>query len=393
MSNHQRILEPFQITRGGPLYNFLSWLGLEDKPGKLVLTVFCVAWLPSAILSAIEGTFFSGSDLPFIKDVSMQARLLIALPMLILIKFPIDRKVSAVAAYIHESLINREDQLVVLKKALQKTIKLTHSAIVEAILFVLVIATTISFVKAGVFIGLEGNATSWITTGHAGDESLSYAGYWLFTVSIPFMQFFLIRWFWRYFVWSLFLYRMSKANLNLMPTHPDRSGGLGVILLAQKSFALIFVCGSVIISGQFIAMLLQQPDTFLTLRNEAAAYIIFSIILILLPMLFFLGKLQELKNQGLLDLSKLGVKMSREFEKEWINPTSEKKEIEEKLVDPSMVFDYGGMYDSLQQLRIVPVTLQDLVGLAVLLLIPFLPSLFIHYSVAELLQKLAGLLM
>ena len=68
------------------------------------------------------------------------------------------------------------------------------------------------------------------------------------------------------------------------------------------------------------------------------------------------------------------------------------KRIEEQQVDPSLIYDYSGMYDSLQQLRTVPVTLRDTIGIVVSLYVPFLPILFVHFSVAELLKKIVGML-
>jgi hypothetical protein len=57
-----------------------------------------------------------------------------------------------------------------------------------------------------------------------------------------------------------------------------------------------------------------------------------------------------------------------------------------------MVFDYSGIYESSQQLRTVPVTPRDIIGMALTLFVPFIPIPFIHFSVGELLQKIAGCL-
>ena len=92
-------------------------------------------------------------------------------------------------------------------------------------------------------------------------------------------------------------------------------------------------------------------------------------------------------------MSKLSVELSSTFEKQWLNDIPLEKRIEDQHVDPSMAFDYASMYDLLQQLRIIPVTLRDVASMAIMLLIPFLPILFIYYSAAEVMQKLAGLLL
>jgi hypothetical protein len=57
-------------------------------------------------------------------------------------------------------------------------------------------------------------------------------------------------------------------------------------------------------------------------------------------------------------------------------------------VNPSMIYDYAGMYEYLQQLRPVPITIRDAVSMVIMLFLPFIPILFVHFSVAELLQRI-----
>jgi hypothetical protein len=225
-----------------------------------------------------------------------------------------------------------------------------------------------------------------------GEQTLSLAGYYSVFVSIPFFQFFLLRWLWRYFVWTLLLFRLSKANLKLLPTHADRCGGLGIIILAQRSFCLFFVANAIVISGQFIEQLLKHPDAFLTIRNMGYGFIVICLIFLTFPLVFFAGKLLKTKNEGLLDLSLLGADLSRKFEQEWLDNFTVEKTTEEQPVNPSLIFDYSGMYDSLQKLRVIPVTLRDIGGMGVMLFLPFIPIAFIHFSVAELIQRIAGML-
>ncbi len=320
MDTIDRASEDFSLSEGGPFHDALVKMRLYNNQGKLAVVGLCITWLPLVIITAIEGTLYAGTQLPFLKDVAMQARLLVALPMLI------------------------------------------------------VIGATISLVKGSVYSGLEGGTASWMTATKEGNQTLSFAGDWAVFISIPLFQFFLLRWLWRYFVWVLLLFRLSKTPLSLLPSHADRAGGLGIFILAQRNFNLIFVAASVVISGQLIAQLTLDPDSFSTIRNEVIGYIVICLILVLFPLLFFTGKLAKTKHQGLVDLSNLSADLSRKFEEEWVNDLPIERRIAEKQADPSMVFDYSGIYDSLQQLRIIPI-------------------LFIHFSVGELLKRILGLLM
>lgn len=392
MDTNHNDAENFSLSAGGPFNEALVKMKLNNSQGKLALVALCITWLPLVIITAIEGTLYSGTQMPFLKDIAMQARVLIALPMLVFIKAVIDTKVMEVVKYIAEALMSPEERQLIISTAFRRAKKLTSSGLTEIILLIIVITATIGFVKGDVFSSLHAGTASWMTFTSQGSGTLSVAGYWAVLISIPMFQFFLLRWLWRYFVWTLLLFRLSKSRLNLLATHADRCGGLGIIMMAQRSFNLIFVAGGVVISGQFIAVLIKDPEAFNTIRSEAIAYIVISVVFILIPLLFFMGKLFKTKNEGLLHLSNLGATMSRKFEREWINDLPIEKRIEEKQVDPSMIHDYAGLFDSLQQLRTIPVTLRDVIGLAITLFVPFIPILFIHFSVAELLQKIAALL-
>src|SRR5437764_1473632 len=288
--------ENFSLSEGGPIHDAMLKMHLQNQQGKLAVVGLCITWLPLVIITAFEGTLYSATQLPFLQDVAMQARILVALPMLIMIKITIDSKVIVVTKYLADALMSLEERQEILTTAFRKAKKLTGSALAEIILLLIVIGATINFVKGGVFgaIGAHyGQTTSWMYHTKDGNPMLSVAGYWAIIVSIPIFQFFLLRWLWRYFIWILLLFRLSKAKLNLLPTHPDRAGGLGIVMLSQRSFNLIFVAGSVVISGQFIAQIIQDPDFFNTIRVEVIGYIIICIICILIPLLFFTGKLSN----------------------------------------------------------------------------------------------------
>jgi hypothetical protein len=53
---------------------------------------------------------------------------------------------------------------------------------------------------------------------------------WFVYVSLPVYQFMLFRWLFRIFVWSRFLWQVSRLDLHLVPTHPDRADGLGFVI-------------------------------------------------------------------------------------------------------------------------------------------------------------------
>jgi hypothetical protein len=389
MTMNQFSSEDFAISEGGPLYNYLTKMRLFNTQGRLALLGLAITWFPLAIITAFEGTLYYGAKMPFLNDVAMQARILIALPMMIFIKVVIDNKVTAVIQYISIALLSPDERQLIIETTFARAKKLTSSTLTEIVLLLVVFSFTISMVKAGIYSGLEGDISSWMVSNSDGKQTFSIAGYWAVCVSIPTFQFLLIRWLWRYIVWTILLFRLSKSDLILLPTHPDRSGGLGIIMLAQRAFNLVFVASSVVISGQLMTDLLNHPESFNTIKNEAIGFIVICIILLI----FFTIQLIRTKNEGLLHLSNLGAGMSQKFEKEWINKVPIAEKIEAMTVDPSMVYDYSGIFEAVQKMRPLPITPREIIGMSVMLLVPFIPILFIHFSVAELVQRIAGMLL
>lgn len=250
----QQRKENFSFLEGGLFRNAQVKLGLHHSQGKLALIGLCFAWLPLAILAAIEGTLYSGVELPLLKDVAMNARLLLALPMLIAIRNIIDIKTTAVIKYFTESLLDAEGRERMMTITLPRIRKLACSSLTELILMLIVISFMLGLLKSGVYSGLQSGSTTWKFIGMADGNVISLAGKWAVFVSIPFFQFLLLQWIWRYLMWMLLMFRFAKAPLKLLPTHADRAGGLGIIILAQRTFNTIFIACSIVIASQLMVL-------------------------------------------------------------------------------------------------------------------------------------------
>lgn len=382
----------FSLTDNGIITRVLRKLNLEHKRVLLALMAIGITWLPLVVLSAMDGKLFSGTGLPFLKDIAIQGRILIGIPMLILIRPFVYRRIPRVLKYITEVIIALEERDKFITGALNRAKKSTDAGWSEIVILLIVIAFAVSpTAQITTFIS-EHQSASWLFDENTGNSILSKAGNYAQYLSKPVFQFLLLRWLWRYLVWIALVFRISKMNLVLKPTHPDGSGGISIIFLAQRNFILLFVVCGMVISTVMINLFNGKMITFEAIRIEILGYIIFCIILLLFPLVFFTRKLVRTKYEGQLELSEAATNLSQRYEEEWVNPMGKEKRIAENTVDPSMQVDYSGVYILLQELRIIPVRLGDLMIMAISLFIPFIPIFFIQFSVVELLQKLVGLL-
>lgn len=81
--------EDFSLVLGGPLYQLLRRAFLSGRDLELlqrrIFVIPLIAWLPLLLLSAVEGRAWGGSvRVPFLLDIDVHARFLLALPLFIL---------------------------------------------------------------------------------------------------------------------------------------------------------------------------------------------------------------------------------------------------------------------------------------------------------------------
>src|SRR5262249_36488457 len=95
-------------------------------------------------------------------------------------------------------------------------------------------------------VGLE--VSTWYAM-PGGRWRLTPAGYWYVFVSIPIVQFILLRWYLRFFIWFRFLWQVSRINLNLISTHPDRCGGLAFLGKSAYAFGPILFAQGAMLAG------------------------------------------------------------------------------------------------------------------------------------------------
>jgi hypothetical protein len=78
----------FSLVLGGPLFQLLRRSHLTDDALALlrqrIIVIALLAWLPLLVLSALEGQALRGrAAVPFLLDVDVHVRFLMALPLLI----------------------------------------------------------------------------------------------------------------------------------------------------------------------------------------------------------------------------------------------------------------------------------------------------------------------
>jgi hypothetical protein len=202
----------------------------------------------------------------------------------------------------------------------------------------------------------------------------------------------MIRWYFRIFIWARFLWQVSRLELSLVPTHPDRVGGLG--FLSNSAFALmpLAVAHGALLSGWIASRIFHLGAALPDFKIEIAIFVIIMQGVVLGPLLAFAPRLAQAKRTGLREYGTLAERYVREFDTKWLRGTGPANEPLVGSADIQSLADLSNSFDVVRTMRIAPVTKDAVIRLAALTLAPVVPLLLTMMPLEELLKKLFGIL-
>jgi hypothetical protein len=385
----------FSLILGGPLFQLLRQIHLTDEALGLVvqriIAISLFTWLPLLVFSAVEGRLLGGRPaVPFLLDMGVNVRFLVVVPLLIAAEPVVHRRMRLVARQFLARHLIPEGALTRFNAATASVFQLRNSVLAEVSLLVFVYAFDI-FIASPHSMGSE--TATWYTARTPGGVKLAFAGLWYGFVSLPIFQFLLFRWYFRLFIWMRFLWQVSRIELSLVPTHPDRVGGLG--FLSQTVFAFMPV---LIAHGALLAGLLgnriyylgaQLPDFMMTIFVVIVALIC----LVVGPLVVFAPQLARTKRLGEIEYGGLAQRYVREFDAKWLRGGAPGDETLLGSGDIQSLADIGASLERVETIRLAPFTLITILQLAAAIFAPVAPLLLTMVPLEELLKKLLGLLL
>ena len=377
----------FSLVLGGPLFQIFRQAHLSGSALELlrrrVLIISLFAWLPLAVLSAIEGHLLGSQNLTFLRDVELHVRFLVALPVLILAELPVHRRLgSVVKCFLERGVVTQEDTPK-FYAALGATMRARDSSWLEFALLVFTFTVGHWFWQHLIALG----AATWYAAPDRTDIHLTLAGYWYSFVSIPIFQFILLRWYLRLVIWFLFLWRASRLNLHLLPTHPDRAGGIGFLGGISYAFGPILFAEGTMLAGLIASRIFYQGQTLTSFKVTIAVLTVFFVLVILGPLTMFTPHLARTKRNGLNEYGTVASVYVDEFDQKWVCGGAEGEEIL-GTADIQSLADLANSYEVVREMRLVPFALNDVARLAVVTLLPVLPLLLTIMPLEDLLTRL-----
>ena len=374
----------FSLVLGGPLYQLLRRTRLSGDGLELllrrVIILSAATWAPLLFLTFVSGQALGGSvAIPFIEDVEVHVRLLVALPLLIAAELIVHRRLlPAVQQFVQRRIVRAED-LPAFQQAVDVTLRLRNSVWIEIGLIAAVYSVGIWVWRSQVAL----EAASWYAVPDGGGMRLTPAGYWFVFVSVPVFQFVLLRWYFRFLLWFLFLFRVSRLELNLVPTHADRTGGLGFLGGSVTAFAPVLMAQGAMLAGLIASQIFHAGRSLPEFKVEIVAFLAFFIVITLIPLTVFAPDLAKTKREGLRNFGRLASRYSGSFEGKWFQAGPADEDELLGTGDIQSLADLGNSFSVVQEMRFVPFGWRDVTRLAAITATPFLPLLLTVFSLED----------
>lgn len=376
----------FSIVLGGPLFQLLLRARLEGGHLELLyrrLAFFVgITWLPLFLLATVAPFAGTAGRLAFLRDIEVHARFLVALPAFIVAELIVHSRMLPVARRFVERRIISVEDLPRFYRAVESAFNLRNSIPLELGLFAVVYTVGLWIWHSR--FGIQ-EATWYAMPG--GRWHLTPAGFWYVFVSIPILQFILLRWYVRLFIWYRFLWQVSRIPLNLIPTHPDRAGGLGFLGVVAYTLGPILFAQGAMLAGLFASRVLYGGEKLLSFKLEAGAFVAFFVFVIFGPLLMFAPQMARTRRKGLADYGLLAQRYVEDFQEKWIlgHGTSSAELL--GAGDIQSLADLGNSYSVVQEMRVVPFGLKDISRLAAATAAPMVPLLLLVWSPEEVLMQ------
>ena len=273
-------------------------------PFRQICAALLITWVPIVLLGfAIELT--TGYFVPLLHDPAVHVRLVIATPVLLFLDrvFPSTCR-DVLDQLSHFGFVRPADQA----RFDRCVVRATHLGdwwLPEAL-----IAISAFAVGVGYLFGVM----PW--AGFGRPATLTAPAYWYALVALPLFEFLLFRLLWRWAVWVRLLVDISRIDLDLDATHPDRRGGVSVLGRPSIAYcaALLFVA-SAVLSAEWGARF-----TFVSLAHFIPLLLVFAAVATLVafgPLMLFSLQIHRARRDAQLEVGGLAARAGRAFRQRW----------------------------------------------------------------------------
>jgi hypothetical protein len=345
----------FSLTRGGPFHHLLRRAHLLDASGKpRALWLAALVWVPFAI-AALGELAVTGRLDPIATDLTVHVRLLVVLPLLVAAENLLETRCATAMRHAHEEHLAHRTSLEAIESRAEH---IRDGWVPEALILVLVVAVGQIFLRM------------WAGVAHGGATP---ARAWCFLLALPLVQFMLVRWLWRWAVWSYVLARLSRLPLSLDALHPDRAAGLAILADPTDAFAVYTASLASLAAASWWERVENHHLTLQALSPQFISFFVVAVAIACGPLVLFSRQLYRARHRDATAYHGLARAYVDAFRAKWV--VTQPSEPVLGTNDLQSLNDLGGAYRTAESTRVFAFGLRTLLTLWFAALIPIVPLL------------------
>ncbi len=378
--------EEFSLL-GGPLHRLGARLGLVRDGTNTIALGRALGWLPWLILVALTLLAGGTHKLFSLAAAPGHVRMLLAIPLFFLCETRFDLSAREFIRTVTRSEVVPKNALPRFESEIARTVRWKDSWLPDATS--LLAALLLSLLGTG--LGISGGTAP----AEAAISGPSLGSLWYWVVCLPLFRFLLFRWLWRIALWWRFLWRMTKLELHLVPTHPDSAAGLGYLEVVQSHLFTLILAISMTMSASLAEEISSGKAAFEVVYSALAISLVANLALFVGPLCVFATKLRTCQEKGLSEYMEFASRYVNEFEQKWVHAAIAPEQPLLGTPDLQSLADLSNSRGVVRKMRWIPISARLLALMLIAAVLPMLPLVLFKYPVAELaekvLKKLAGL--
>jgi len=366
---------------GGPLHGLGRRLGLvrgAANPIPLGLVLGAGSWLVLVALALIQG---AGHPMLSLGVIAGHVRLLVVIPLFFVCEAWVDPRMNAFVDTLRRSEVIPVKAWPALNSEIARNLRWKDSWLPES----LCLLATVLWSTLGSQWAMHGATSAFDPARNS--SAMSLAGHWYWFVCLPLFRFLALRWIWRLGQWARFLWRISRMELHLVPTHPDGTAGLGYLEVVHTHFLPLVLALSAVQAAGLAEELVGGSIAFEAIYPALALVLVIDLALFFGPVFVFTPKLWACRVKALSDYMEFASNYVSDFDGKWLAPGSGRGELLLGTPDLQSLADLSNSMNVVRNMRVVPVNLGLLRDFVIVALLPLLPLLLLKYPIAELAQK------
>jgi hypothetical protein len=178
-------------------------------------------------------------------------------------------------------------------------------------------------------------------------------------------------------------------DLKIEASHADQMAGLEYMGLVPMTFCFLSLAFSAMFSALAGEDIIYNGATLKEYYYPILFFVISIPVVIHLPLLAMIPNLLKAKTRAMNKFSSLIQYHNNLYREKWMEGQLPKDDHILGSLDNSSMADINGSYQqAVKDMSIVPINQKSIIGMVLMLLIPFLPLLFTQYSLKDLLLSL-----